>query len=1054
MKSIEGAAKALLHGLGFGSRTLALCAGLALAACGGGGGSDGGPQPVPVAQAPSIGNQPRDAVVSDGMSATFNVGADGTSLTYQWQRDGKAIAGATGASYTTPALSMADNGARYQVVVAGPNASLTSNAVTLTVTPVALSLTTQPVAQTARDGEVVSFDVTATGSGPIQYQWHRDGIAIAGADKATYTTSALTLTDDAAVFKVVVTNPAGTVTSQEARLAVTAVAPRIVSAPDSVTSVDGAVVSFKATAAGSAPLAYQWLRNGSPISGATEASYTTTLAYANSGDRFSVQVGNSAGQVVSAAAVATVNAAAPAIARHPSDATIATGGSASFSVVAGGTAPLSFQWQQSQDGGLSWAAIPGATSASHAVVNATLADASTQLRVVVSNRAATLNSNVASLTVRANVRVLAGALGGSGYADGKGSAARFNHVWGMGADASGNIFVTDSTNSVIRRVGPDGTVTRFAGQAEEAVMRNGPLADARFVNPTDLLIDRAGTIYVLEGCVLRRISRDAVDSVVGDGSCITRDGSGAQVGISRIAGMAADADGTVFFTERTHTYGLVVRKLTPAGVLSTLAGSMTETGTADGVGGSARFADLGKLTIGADQNLYVADGTTIRLVTPAGVVSTYAGGADGSGQAEGYRTLVRFNQITGVAFDGGGNLLVADSARIARISKTGNVLTAVAAARDNGYATSVDGDVASASAGSPRQLISLPDGGIAFFDGAAFTVRVMTANGVLTTLAGGGRVVGFVDGVGPAARFGAHEGYLLTLAFAPTGVLNLADRFNQRIRRLTLATNRLDTIAGTAATGGDDGPASAASFSTPSGLAYDAAGNLYVADAVGLIRRISSAGMVSTVAGKLHEYGSVDGIGAAARFNQPSSVVVDSKGNLIVGDAQNYTLRKVTPDGVVTTLAGKAGEFGYANGVGSEARLGPVKCLAIDAADNVYFTENNSAIRKLAPNGEVSPVAGAPFSSGRIDDIGAFARFSNPGCMAVDARGNLYIADTGNHAIRRITPRGQVSTVIGGAGEGGVLRPGPGGSINQPTAIAVTPAGRLFFLSEGAIVGD
>lgn len=1035
-------------------RMLGLCAGLVLTACGGGGGggSDSPPPPVtPSVVAPSIGSQPQDARVADGATATFSVTASGSSLTYRWQRDGKDITGATGASYTTPVLRMADNAAKYQVVVSGPNASLTSNAVTLTVTPIALSLTAQPQAQTAKDGEVVSFDVTATGSEPIQYQWQRNGAAIAGADKPSYTTSALALADNAAIFTVVITNPAGTVTSQEAKLTVTAVAPRIVTAPESVTTSDGASVTFKVTAAGSAPLAYQWLRNGSPISGAVDASYTTVLAYAGSGDRFTVKVSNSAGQVASDAAVATVNAAAPAVTQHPVNATIATGGSATFTATASGTAPLRYQWQQSQDEGLNWTDIHGATSASYTVSNATLADGNTQLRVSVGNASATLNSNAALLKVQANVRILAGATGGSGFADGKGSAARLSYVAGLSADPSGNIYLVENNSSAIRRISPDGTVKLFAGQAKVGGRVDGALSEARFNFPTDVLVDRAGILYVAENCALRRISGGMVTTFAGDGSCGTRDGAAGQAGFAQITGLAADADGNVYVTERTFTGGQVVRKVTPAGAVSTVAGSLTESGKADGTGTAARFSSIGKLTVDAGKNLFVADGPTIRLVSPAGEVSYYAGVPDGYGQSEGYRTAARFNYISGLAFDGRGNLFVVDSQRVSRISTVGNVVTAVSNTYGiDGYPISVDGPAASATAGYPATLTSLPDGGVSFFDSSAYTIRLMTANATVTTLAGGGRSSGYVDGVGAAARFAA-SGFQSTLVIAPSGVVLLSDVTNRRIRRLNLATSLLDTLTGTGSFGGDDGPLGTASFALPSGLAYDAAGNLYVTD-VSTIRRISSTGTVSTLAGKFAEYGSVDGFGGAARFSQPISVVVDSRGNLIVGDGNNHVMRRVSPDGTVTTLAGKANEYGYVNGTGSDARLGYVRYMAIDKADNVYFTDGFQSVRKMAPNGEVSTAAGAPYSAALIDDIGAFARFSNPNGLAFDARGNLYVSDNGNHAIRRITPGGQVSTVIGGIGS--VLQPGLGGSINQPTAIAVTPAGRLVFLSENAIVGD
>jgi len=1054
MKRIDG----VTQGLWVAGRAVALCVSVALSACGGGGGGSDTTPPVvtpPAVVAPSIGSQPLDAKVTDGATTTFSVTASGTSLNYQWQRDGKAITGATGSSYTTPVLHMADNGAKFQVVVSGPNTSVTSSTVTLTVSPIALNLTAQPQAQTAKDGDVVTFDVAATGSDPIQYQWQRNGVAVAGADKASYTTSALTLADNAAVFKVVITNPAGTVTSQEATLSVMAVAPRIVTAPESVTTSDGATVTFKVTAAGSAPLAYQWLRNGTAISGATDASYSTTLAYASSGDRFTVRVSNASGQIVSDAAVATVNAAAPSISQHPADVGIATGGSASFGVNASGTAPLRYQWQQSQDEGLNWTNIAGATAASYTVSKATLADANTRLRVAVSNAASTLNSNVALLTVKANVRILAGRTGGYGYADGKGSSARLNYAWGMGADPSGNIYFADSGNSVIRSVSPDGTVKLFAGQPKAAARVDGALADARFQYPTEVASDRTGILYLFEGCVLRRISAGQVSTLVGASNvCITRDGAADTAGFGQISGMTVGADGNIIITERASTGGQVVRKVTPAGVVSTVAGSLTEAGKADGLGTAARFINIGRPAVDADKNIFVADGTAVRMITPAGQVSTYAGVLETWGQNEGFRTDARFGYITGLAFDGRGNLFVSEYQRIARISAAGNVVTAVSTTfAGDGFATSVDGTAQNASAGNPISLISLPDGNVAFFDTAAYAVRTLSPSATVTTLAGGGRGGGFADGVGADARFGSYAGYQNSLILAPGGALNLADTSNRRVRRLTLGINLLDTLAGNSYYGGDDGSATTATFSLPLGLAYDAAGNLYVGDG-SIIRRISTTGQVSTIAGKFGEQATVDGTGSAARVSLPGSMVVDSKGNVIFAEANSGTLRRVTSDGVVTTVAGKAGEHGYTNGVGSEARLGIVRYLAIDAADNVYFTDGYDSVRKMAPNGEVSTVAGVPYSSALIDDIGAFARFSYPGGLAFDARGNLYVADTGNNAIRRITPSGQVSTVIGGNSLVSVLQPGLGGSINRPYALAVTAAGRLIFLSEDAIVGD
>jgi sugar lactone lactonase YvrE len=344
----------------------------------------------------------------------------------------------------------------------------------------------------------------------------------------------------------------------------------------------------------------------------------------------------------------------------------------------------------------------------------------------------------------------------------------------------------------------------------------------------------------------------------------------------------------------------------------------------------------------------------------------------------------------------------------------------------------------------------LPNGSVAFFDNGGSTVRIVSPAAEVATLAGGGRSGGFADGVGAAARFNIQNNQT-SLVVMPGGAVALADSGNWRIRRMALATNLVETVAGSGVSSSVDGPVSVATFVYPQALASDAAGNLYVGDA-GAVRRISNTGVVSTFAGKPSDYGSADGVGTLARFGQPAGMAMDSHGNLIVADSGNFVIRRIAPDGTVTTLAGKAGQPGYVNGLGSEARLGNVTYLAIDNADNVYFTDSNHAIRKVSPGGEVSPVAGAPYSSGLIDDLGAFARFNGPKGLAFDARGNLYVADSSNNAIRRITPGGQVSTVMGGLS--GVLQPGLGGSINQPSAIAVTPVGRLIFLSEGAIVGD
>ncbi|RZI80889.1 MAG: hypothetical protein EOP38_21070 [Rubrivivax sp.] len=1002
----------------------------------------------------------------------FSVSASGSILSYQWQRDGTPIAGATGSSYTTPTLHMGDNGAKYHVVISGANASVTSATAILTVTPIGLALAAQPQAQAAKDGDVVSFDVVATGSEPIEYQWQRDGIAIVGANKSTFTTSALTVGDNAAVFKVLIRNPAGAVSSQEARLTVTAVAPRIVTSPDSVTTSDGALVSFNVTAAGSEPLHYQWFRNGSPISGATNSSYSATVAYAGSGDRYAVQVSNVAGQIGSAAAVATVNAAAPSITQHPASTTIATGASASFGVTARGTAPLGYQWQRSQDDGRTWQDISGASSATYTIKSATLADAHTRLRATVTNAAATLNSDIAQLAVQPNIHILAGTVGGPGYADGRGSEARIDCVKDMSADTAGNIYLLGCNE--IRRITPEGTIKWFAGAHTGAIWGNeeridGQLADARFPFPNAVLASRNGTIYVGDKCLLRQITSGVVTSYGKDGHCYAQDGRLGQATFGRILGLAEGADGTVFFTESTDPSaggggrgGLLVRKLTPSGDVVTVAGNSKHIGNEDGVGAAARFYDIGKLVADAANNLYLADGHSIRLVSAAGVVSLFAGDPyNGPTSSQhyyawpyrGHRSSVRFQRISSIAFDGK-DLVILDGNTIARISFLNDEVTPVVSPTLYPFGDQpVDGD--NATVGFPLALTRLPNAHLAFYDATTSTVRITTNHGTVNTLVGAVNNQGYADGVGTNARFRSRNYSTCGLVTGPAGNLVFVDALSSTIRRMNLGTNLVETVGRSSGSSPyyKDGPLESATFGSPRGLAYDKAGNLYISDAFA-IRKISTEGMVSTLAGASGAFEPViDGVGASARFFRPSAMALDSKGNLVVADSDGRILRRVTPEGVVTTLAGKANQSAYADGPGMEARFNSIRCLAIDAADNVFLVDGHNSIRRMTPTGEVGPAAGAPNSPGLVDDVGAFARFSNPSSLAFDAHGNLYVADSDNNAIRRITPTGQVSTVVGGSVEG-VLQPGLNGKINSPKDIAVTHSGRLVFFSENAVVSD
>src|SRR5437016_11102950 len=230
--------------------------------------------------APSITAQPAGQTVTVGQTATFTVAATGTApLSYQWRKNGVAIAGMTSSSYTIPAATTADNGAQFTVVLSNSGGSVTSSVAMLTVSAasVAPSITTQPASQTVTAGQTAMFSVTATGTAPLTYQWKKNSVAIAGATSSSYTTPATTSSDNGAQFSVAVSNTTGSVTSNAATLTVNAaaVAPSIMTQPTSQTVTAGQTASFTVIANGTAPLTYQWKKNNVAISGATSSSYTT-----------------------------------------------------------------------------------------------------------------------------------------------------------------------------------------------------------------------------------------------------------------------------------------------------------------------------------------------------------------------------------------------------------------------------------------------------------------------------------------------------------------------------------------------------------------------------------------------------------------------------------------------------------------------------------------------------------------------------------------------------------------------------------------------------------
>jgi len=347
------------------------------------------------------------AGVSISGTITPTKGGSGATVTLSGTSSATTTANGSGA-YTFTGLASGSYGvtpsnAGYSYTPTNQNVTLTTLNMTgvnfsATGTALAPTITTQPVNQTVTAGQIASFNVAATGTAPLGYQWNKNGTAVSGATSSSYTTPATSSSDNGAQFTVVVSNTAGSVTSNAAALTVSAapVAPSITAQPASQTVTAGQTASFNVAATGTAPLSYQWNKNGTAVLGATSLSYTTpATSSSDNGAQFTVVVSNTAGSVTSSAATLTVNAAplAPSITTQPASQTVTAGQTATFTVVATGTAPLSYQWQKNSGN------IAGATSTSYTTPATTTADSGSTFRVMVTNTAGTATSSAATLTV-------------------------------------------------------------------------------------------------------------------------------------------------------------------------------------------------------------------------------------------------------------------------------------------------------------------------------------------------------------------------------------------------------------------------------------------------------------------------------------------------------------------------------------------------------------------------------------------------------------------------------------------------------------------------------
>lgn len=523
-----------------------------------------------------------------------------------------------------------------------------------------------------------------------------------------------------------------------------------------------------------------------------------------------------------------------------------------------------------------------------------------------------------------------------------------------------------------------------------------PATSVSFYLPSGVAVDPAGNVLLaaincvfrVEGNTISRVAGNSRGGFSGDGRLAVT----AQLGLSAVSpggGMTVDAAGNIYIADSGNAR---IRKISTSGIITTVAGNGTITLSGDGgpaVNGSVGNPDA--VAVDGSRNVFIADWAygTVRKVSSDGIIKIVAGGGAGAMVDGAPATSVSLLHPAGLAVDRSGNLFISD---------TGNN-----------------------------------------------SIREVSPTGIITTIAGTGSS-GFSGdgGAATAATFAGPSG----LAFDASGNLYIADTLNNRIRKIP-SDGTITTIAGGGKVfPGNNVQAKQASLLNPCALAFDADGNLYVA--AGWIQKISTSGIISVIAGDgLYSYGGDGGPALNAQFYAPADVAIDGSGNVYIADSENNLVRRVDTSGIITTLAG-TGTCGSSGDGGSalKAMLCLPQGLATDGAGNVYIAESHgSRIRKVSPNGTISTVAGNGVTGFSGDGGQATAAaLDYPIAVAVDGTGNLFISDYGSSRIRKVSPAGIISTIAGNGtfGFSGDDGPAVNAVLAAPASLAVDAAGDLF----------
>ena len=642
----------------------------------------------------------------------------------------------------------------------------------------------------------------------------------------------------------------------------------------------------------------------------------------------------------------------------------------------------------------------------------------------------------------------------------RGNTYPVSDVTAVANDQLGNVYVSTASNCVFR-LDPGGNLSRVAGNGVGGFRGDGAGAiDAELNNPQGLAVDFAGNLYIADqnNQRIRKVTpAGIITTVAGTGAAGYNgaSGQGIAVQLNTPRGLAVDLAGNLYIADDDNN---LVRMLAPDGTITTVAG--TRFAGMSGDGGPATSATLSgpaALALDSAGNLYIGDDSyQVRKVNPGGIISHVAGtGVYGDSGDGGLAASAQLSYPAALAVDSAGNLYIADEFnQVIRKVNTSGVINVYA----GGGGSLADG-VLAFQAELPNPLgIAVDHNNNLYIADHSSRLRVVNSGGTIGTAVGTGSLLFSGDG-GPAslAQFAGTWGLALDLA----DNLYVVDLSNYRLRKIPLKGAQAGTISTFAGTGsnvdsGNGGQATSAGV-TPYVVAVDSLGNVFLADSSSSqIRKIATNGVISTVAGTGTAGYNGDNIPAtsAQLSSFLTGIAVDLSGNLYISDSNNNLVRRVTPAGIITTVAGVAATrtagFNGDNQPGTAAELNSPAGLTVDATgQNLYIADNaNLRVRKLqlAANGAISTVAGNG-NAGNTGDGGpaTSAEITNPWGVALDATGNLYITTAGN-TVRAVTSLGKISTIAGTgtsgyAGDGG---PATAALLNFPLGIAVDAAGNVY----------